>query len=115
MALDGRVPDQANGWSVRYRVEARGAGTAENRVWLELRDGQGDLRLRRELAIADDGCEAAADAIALIVGRFFREVSWTGAVPLPDMERKTEPEPEPPPPVPTGPPWELEAGLALRR
>jgi hypothetical protein len=114
LALDGRVPEQADGWNVRYRVEARGAGTAENRVWLELRDVRGDLRLRRELAIADDGCDAAAEAIALIVGRFFREVSWTGAVPLPDMERKTEVEP-PPAPVPAGPPWELEAGVALRR
>lgn len=112
-ALEGRVPDEADGWSVRYRVEARGAGTDDNRVWLELRDAEGDLRLRRELAIADDGCAAAADGIALIVARFFREVQWTGAVPLPDMERKAEP----PPPVlsPPGRPWELEAALTLRR
>jgi hypothetical protein len=112
-ALDGRVPDQAEQWSLRYRVEARNAGTRDNRVWLELRDEDGDLKLRRELTIADDGCEAAADGIALIVARFFREVQWTGAVPLPDMQRK--PEPPPPPPVRPGRPWELEAGPTLRR
>lgn len=111
-ALAGRVPAQATRWSVRYRVEAPAAGTSERRVWLELRDQQGDLRLRRELAIAEDQCDAAADAIALIVARSFREVSWTGAVPLPDMERKAEP---PPPPVRRGPPWEVELGLSLRR
>jgi hypothetical protein len=111
-ALDGRVPAQATRWSVRYRVEAPAAGATERRVWLELRDGLGDLRLRRELAIAPDQCDAAADAIALIVARYFREVSWTGAVPLPDMERKAEP---PPPPPRSGPPWELELGLSLRR
>jgi hypothetical protein len=111
-ALEGRVPAQAARWSVRYRVEAPAAGSSERRVWLELRDQQGDLRLRRELAIAEDQCDAAADAIALIVARQFREVSWTGAVPLPDMERKAEP---PPAPVRRGPPWEVELGLSLRR
>lgn len=112
VALEGRVPEASVRWSVRYRVEARADAAADNHVWLELRDEQGDLRLRRELAIADDECPAAADGIALIVSRFFREVSWTGAVPLPDMERAPEP---PPPASPPGRPWELQAGLALRR
>jgi hypothetical protein len=111
-ALQGRVPEQAVRWSVRYRVETPADLSGENHVWLELRDGEGELRLRRELVVTDDGCEAAADGIALIVGRFFREVSWTGAVPLPDMERAPEP---PPAPAASGRPWELQGGLALRR
>jgi hypothetical protein len=112
-ALEGRVPAAAAGWSVRYRVEARGAPADENHLWLELRDARGELRLRRELSIADDGCEAAADALALIVARHFREVSWTGAVPLPDMARA--PEPPPPPPPPAARPWEAQAAAVARR
>src|SRR4029079_14433272 len=46
-SLEGRVPEQAAGWTVRYRVESRAVTTGENRVWLELRDDQGELRLRR--------------------------------------------------------------------
>jgi hypothetical protein len=112
-ALQGRVPPAADAWSVRYRVEARATPARENRVWLELRDDRGELRLRRELAIGDDGCEAAADALALIVSRHFREVSWTGAVPLPDMERA----PEPPAPAPAPPerPWEAQVAAVARR
>jgi hypothetical protein len=112
-ALEGRVPPGATAWSVRYRVEARAAPDGQNHVWLELRDDRGELRLRRELSIPDDGCEAAADALAVIVSRHFREVSWTGAVPLPDMERA--PEPPPPPPPPAERPWEAQAGAAARR
>jgi hypothetical protein len=112
-ALEGRVPPGAAAWSVRYRVEAPAAPDAQNHVWLELRDDRGELRLRRELSIADDGCEAAADAMAVIVSRHFREVSWTGAVPLPDMERA--PDPPPPPPPPAERPWEAQAAAVARR
>jgi hypothetical protein len=112
-ALDGRVPPSAAAWSVRYRVEARAEPAGQNHVWLELRDDRGELRLRRELSIPDAGCEAAADAVALIVSRQFREVSWTGAVPLPDMVRA--PEPPPPPPAPAERSWEAQAAVAARR
>lgn len=111
-ALDGRVPAAAEAWTVRYRVEAPVERASASHVWLELRDDRGELRLRRELAIPADGCDAAADALALIVARYFREVSWTGAVPLPDMERAPEP---PAPPAPPDRPWEAQAGAAARR
>jgi hypothetical protein len=111
-ALAGRVPAAAAAWTVRYRVEAPAGDAAANHVWLELRDDRGDLRLRRELAIPGDGCEAAADALASIVARYFREVSWTGAVPLPDMQRAPDPAP---PRRPPDSPWEAQAGAAARR
>jgi hypothetical protein len=104
-----RVPDEAARWTLHYRVESPPGASAANEVRLQLFDDRGQLRLRRDLTIADDGCVAAAEGIAMILERFFEEVSWTGAVPLPEMERKAEP------PLPAARPWELQVAGVVRR
>jgi hypothetical protein len=107
-AIATHVPDEIVGWAVRYSVESSAEPPIENRLQLVLTDGEGRVRLRRELTIADDGCAAAAEGVALILERFFAQVSWTAAVPLPELERA----PEPPPP---GRRWELQLGASGRR
>jgi hypothetical protein len=109
-AMSARVPDDLLGWIAWYRVEASLEPPVENRVRYELRDPGGHVRLRRELAILDDGCAAAAEGLALIAERFFEEVSWTASVPLPEVQ-SAPPEPEPPPPRR----WELQLGAGARR
>lgn len=92
-ALANRVPDDLDGWVAWYRVEAWFEPPRENRLRFELRDATGRLRLRREMAIGDQGCPAAAEGLALIVERYFEEVAWTASVPLPEVERPEEPPP----------------------
>jgi hypothetical protein len=106
-ALATRVPDDLAGWVAWYRVEAGLEPPVENHVTFELRDATGNLRLRRELAILDDGCAAAAEGMALILERFFEKVAWTASVPLPEVESAAEPE--------LGRRWELQIAAGGRR
>jgi hypothetical protein len=92
-AIEERVPAEARGWFARYRVIPRGGTPAEYDLRLELLDERGGLRLTRELAVADDGCAAAAEGLALILERFFAQVAWTASVPLPELDRPPEPPP----------------------
>jgi hypothetical protein len=108
-AVATRVPDDLAGWVAWYRVEARLEPPVENHVTLELRDATGGVRLRRELAILDDGCAAAAEGMALILERFFEKVAWTASVPLPEVENADVAEPE------AGRRWELQIAAGGRR
>jgi hypothetical protein len=92
-AIEERVPAEARGWFARYWVISRGGTPVQYDLRLELLDQRGDLRLTRELAVADDGCAAAAEGLALILERFFAQVAWTASVPLPELERPPEPPP----------------------
>jgi hypothetical protein len=104
-----RVPEEAAHWRLHYRVAAAPDTPRANEVRLLLFDESGRMRLRRELTITDAGCAAATEGIVLILERFFEEVSWTGAVPLPEMERQVEPAS-----LATAS-WELQAAVAMRR
>jgi hypothetical protein len=107
-AVAERVPVEARGWVATYAVTPGSGPSPESELRLELYDRAHRLRLVRQLAIADEGCAAAAEGVALILERFFEEVAWTASVPLPELERL----PEPPPVVERR--WELQAGTAGR-
>jgi hypothetical protein len=106
-ALGPRVPDGVAGWVAWYHVAAAAVPSADARLRFELYDRDGHLRLRREMSVGADGCAAAAEGLALIVERYFEQVSWTAATPLPEIAREAEP--------PAGRRWELQGGLAVRR
>jgi hypothetical protein len=107
-ALAERVPDDLAGWQAWYEVRAP-EPAAPTRVRFELHDDHGRVRVRRELSVGLDGCAAAAEALAIIVERYFEGVAWTAAVPLPELERAPEPEPE----LASGDRrWEVQAGVA---
>jgi hypothetical protein len=58
---------------------------ADDRAHVELRDLAGQTLLARDLAVASTDCAGAADAIALIVDRYFHELAWAppAAAPAP--------------------------------
>jgi hypothetical protein len=69
----------ARGWRLSYRSKAdsTAAGGAGRRavLHLELADERGQSRLRRQLRVEGGDCRAQADAIALIVYRFFAQLA----------------------------------------
>jgi hypothetical protein len=74
--LGGGAAAGDEGWHLAYR--ARGDG-----IELELRDQRGGLHLHRQVAGGGGDCQALAEAIALIVDRFFEDLGWTSGRPLP--------------------------------
>jgi hypothetical protein len=50
---------------------------------MELHDERGRTRLRRQLADGGSDCRALAEAMSLMVYRFFAELGWTAGRPLP--------------------------------
>ena len=92
-----------------------------------LRDPAGAPALERALPPGAASCEAAAEAVALIVERYFREVAWTAGTPAPaplEIERAAPPprtsaavapgaEPAAPSSPPPTPRLALSAGTAL--
>jgi hypothetical protein len=83
----GHAPDRATGDFVR----------------LELFDPTGALRLRRDIPLRDEACAAVAQAIAIVLARYFSELGWTSGTPLPSTgdaagEPADDDNTEPPPP-----------------
>jgi hypothetical protein len=70
-ALERRGPPARPGW----RVQLDGAG--EGTLRLILRQPAGEAALERELHRQGTGCESAADAVAVVVERYFRELDWS--------------------------------------
>ncbi len=105
-------PEQESGeWSARYVVTQSSVPGEAQFVRLELADPAGRVRLRRELAIEGETCESVAQAIALVLERYFEDVG-TDTAPSDDArapapEPVTVPKPAPPPPPP--PPKQVEA------
>jgi hypothetical protein len=67
-------------WSLGYATTPAGAEGAPT-LQLELRDPRQAVRLRRALSLSPDGCAAAAEAMALVVERFFSSIGWTSGAP----------------------------------
>jgi hypothetical protein len=115
-ALFAQVGDgaPAHGWRLSYRrtddtaTGGRGRGGG---LQLELADDLGKSRLRRQLRVGSGDCRAQAEAIALIVYRFFAQLGGAGGGPLPPptpvQELASAPSPTAPPlpiPPPASPP-----------
>jgi hypothetical protein len=69
-----------------------------DRTLVELTDAAGQSLLSRELRLASNDCANAADAIALIVERYFRDLTWA---PPPRSSASIAPPPEPAPEGPS--------------
>ena len=81
------VADDA-GWRLVHggreeRATGGGANGRDTVVRLELRDDQGRPRLEREVRAPAGDCRAVAQAMALIVYRYFADLGWTAGRPLP--------------------------------
>jgi hypothetical protein len=102
-ALVAQVGDGAptRGWRLTYRRTEEAAAGGRGALRLELADDTGQTRLRRQLRVGGD-CRAQAEAVALIVYRFFAQLEAAGSVAVP---------PSPPPSVPAPPPPTEAAGL----
>jgi len=70
LALGG----EERGWTARYTV-GHAPGEAGDFVRLELLDPGGVLRLQRDLPRQDEACATLAQAIALVIERYFRELA----------------------------------------
>jgi hypothetical protein len=70
LALGG----EERGWIARYTV-GHAPGEAGDFVRLELLDPHGVQRLQRDLPRQDEACATLAQAIALVVERYFRELA----------------------------------------
>jgi hypothetical protein len=77
-------------WAARYVVTQSSVPGQNEVVRLELSDPEGRVRLRRELAIANEDCSDVAQAIALVLERYFADLA---------AEQTKESEPIAPPPV----------------
>jgi hypothetical protein len=100
-AIESRVGEleleSAGPWRVRYTMVHAPESASGDYLRLEIRDGIGDLRLERDLSLADDSCSTLAQAIALVVERFFRALVAQGPVEPPMVTSSAPPPPSPAP------------------
>ncbi len=82
-------------WAARYVVTQSSVPGESEVVRLELSDPEGRVRLRRELAISGEDCSDVAQAIALVLERYFAELA---------AEQTKESEPPTAPPAQPSPP-----------
>ncbi len=88
--LRGVPRRSGGGWRLLVRrIEGNAHGARRARLRLELRDHQERPRLQRELEVGNADCRALADAVALIVHRFFAELGWTAGGPPPPVQRRS--------------------------
>jgi hypothetical protein len=89
-AVEARLPGASGSpWTLGYTDGA----TALD---LELRDPQGAVRLQRRLPLAS-GCAGAADAVAIVLERYFRDIGWNAGAPPATVSRPGGPQAHPPP------------------
>jgi hypothetical protein len=97
-ALEARLPGVTGSPGPRLELEPRAAGVA-----LRLREPTGALALERQLAVEErgatraEGCQALAEAAALVVTRYLRELGVRS--PSAAVEGVSEPAPAAPPVV----------------
>lgn len=87
-ALSAQVGDgaPAHGWRLVYRSSEDNPATGvqgRRALQLELADERGQSRLRRQLRVEGGDCHAQAEAIALIVYRFFAQLGSASNASLP--------------------------------
>jgi hypothetical protein len=97
-ALEARLPGvTGSGATRRLELEREGGG-----LLLRLREPDGAVALERRLearAASTEGCEALAEAVALVVVRYLREIGYqppAAAPPEPVVETSVPPPPPPP-------------------
>jgi hypothetical protein len=107
------APRSSSQPAVRYRLEiGRAAGRAG--LTLQLHEQGGPLMLERQLTPPEsptvrptrESCQALAEAAALVVARYLREIGYRSPTPVrpPDEPRPPEPPPPAPQPAPASPP-----------
>lgn len=89
----GKLEGPADSWRVRYTIVHAPDSTAGDFVRLQLHDSVGELRLSRDLPLAAASCDTMAQAMALVVERFFRAMVGERA---PAPQREVAPAPAPP-------------------
>ncbi len=89
------------GWRARYAIVHAPGGKRGDVIRLVLVDPAGTVKLERDLPISDESCATLAQAIALVLERFFRELGQsTPSERTPttaEQARRSEPAPAPPP------------------
>lgn len=78
-AISQHLGEGGAGWRIAYRAKG-------DAIQFALRDPRGGLSLQREVTGGAGDCQAVADAMALIVDRFFTGLGWSAGRPLPISE-----------------------------
>ena len=82
-----RIDPGGSGWRLTLEVgqdeaaDEPSGGPSALVLRLRLHQPAGELVLERLMTVERDRCETAAEAIALVVERYFRELSWTSGAP----------------------------------
>jgi hypothetical protein len=92
----GELEGPADPYRVRYTIVHAPESAAGDFVRLQIFDSADELRLSRDLPLTAESCDTMAQAMALVVERFFRAMVGERA-PVP--EPSPDPAPEPPPKV----------------
>jgi hypothetical protein len=87
-----RAESESGQWSARYVVTQSSVPGESEIVRLELSDPEGRVRLRREFALAGEDCEHVAEAIALVLERYFADLAAESE--LPPASEAESPTPE---------------------
>jgi hypothetical protein len=90
------VPDGGS-WKLLYTLVHSPGRAQGDTIRLELRDPSGLLKLERELPIAGESCGTLAQIIALVIERYFRELSSAARPTVPAAPAPLVPERSPPP------------------
>ncbi len=75
----GTLEADDSGWVVRYTIGHSPGSRAADFVRVELWDPQGTRRLERDLPLRGGSCSTMAQAIAVVVDRFFRSLGQRAA------------------------------------
>lgn len=81
--------EDARHWRVRYTMAHAPDASSGDFVRLQIFDPKNRLRLSRDLPLAEESCSTMAQAIALVVDRYFRQLvhdEEMGPVSTPDRE-----------------------------
>jgi hypothetical protein len=103
----GELEGSAGGWRVRYTLVHAPDSTQGDVVRLQVFDSAAELRLSRDLPLTAESCDTVAQAMALVVGRFFRSMVGERA-PEPEVELRPE---SPAPSAASAPPPARDQGV----
>jgi hypothetical protein len=88
-ALEVRLRGSSASGRLRYELLPASAGEAE--IQLELEPDSGAKVLSRTLRVPEGSCQAAAEAMAIIVARHLQEISWSSGTALPEVRAAPPP------------------------
>lgn len=91
-AIRGRVGridvPEGGSWKALYTIVHSPGADGRDRIRLELRDPSGELKLQRELPVASETCATLAQILALVIERYFRDLSSGTPVSVAPAEEK---------------------------